>query len=156
MDALTGFCFCISWNGSSGFVSSRRLNYSCSRFNRNPNLRQNAGTLSSTYKTTMILPLVAVEDVILEPQPMQSIIVLAVTAALGLFWWFSIVPSERSRLAKRKRKKGADVRTYIEELRDSPENSRKVEKWMYTEWLSKLPKSASPDEKQSSDSRRNE
>ncbi|KAA8491379.1 hypothetical protein FVE85_7800 [Porphyridium purpureum] len=70
----------------------------------------------------------------------ENWIVLLVCASLLLVWWVSVVPAERQRLAKRKRQKGADVRTYIEKLEASGKNERTLEKWLYGEWLQKREK----------------
>mmetsp|Transcript_11533 Transcript_11533/g.31104 ORF Transcript_11533/g.31104 Transcript_11533/m.31104 type:complete len:186 (-) Transcript_11533:948-1505(-) len=79
----------------------------------------------------------------------EMAIVLTVTAACAAVWWFAVVPSERARLARRKRRPDGDVRKYLEELRNEPE--RRAERWFYSEWLRKLPPSARDNSKENGD-----
>jgi len=73
----------------------------------------------------------------LSEQLAQQLIVLGVTAACGLYWWFAVVPSERRRLSQRKRKPEGDIKQYLDDLEKAEANDRKVEKWFYSEWLHK-------------------
>lgn len=63
----------------------------------------------------------------------SQLVVLATTAALGAYWWFSVVPAERQALGKLKRSK-SELRGYLNGL--AGDTSRTAERWFYSEWLS--------------------
>ena len=92
---------------------------------------------------------------------LQQGTVLLSCVGVGLYWWKSVVPSERRTLAKQKRTRGASLEKYLEELEKYDEydkssniqidgNSDKsaeqvdfkmrktiaLERWFYSDWLS--------------------
>ena len=62
-------------------------------------------------------------------------VILCVTT---YFWWNSVIPTQRTKLAKSKR--NGEVKEYLNELRASGTESvdaadRKFEKWLFSDWL---------------------
>ena len=60
--------------------------------------------------------------------------VLGVTALCVAYWWFVLVPGARVNLAVNKR--SGRLKTYLEELK--ADDSRPLQKWFYSSWLSKI------------------
>ncbi len=55
----------------------------------------------------------------------SSMVVLSSTLVTGFYWWLVVVPSERQRLGRDKRR--GEVKEYLDEIEQDP--SRKVERW---------------------------
>jgi len=64
---------------------------------------------------------------------LQLFAIIASAAVPYAAWWFYVVPNRRREIAKSKRR--GEVREYLEELAEAPEDSRKAEKWMYDRYL---------------------
>lgn len=50
---------------------------------------------------------------------------------MQVYWWYVIVPQERTRLGRSKRM--GDVKEYLEELEG--DKGRRLERWFYSDWL---------------------
>lgn len=89
-----------------------------------------------------------IETLAYEPSPMDPNILLSQIAVIGVsgaaaaVWWYVLVPSERTNLARSKRT--GPLNDYLEDLReeDARSNSslftgqKKVERWLLSDWLS--------------------
>eukprot|EP00448_Togula_jolla_P015966 CAMPEP_0170573228 /NCGR_PEP_ID=MMETSP0224-20130122/2653_1 /TAXON_ID=285029 /ORGANISM="Togula jolla, Strain CCCM 725" /LENGTH=147 /DNA_ID=CAMNT_0010895801 /DNA_START=272 /DNA_END=715 /DNA_ORIENTATION=+ len=64
----------------------------------------------------------------------QLVVALVCTIPPYAYWWFVIVPNRRRELAKGKRK-GGEVREYLEDLAAAPAAERKPERWLYDRYL---------------------
>lgn len=80
----------------------------------------------------------------LEPQPttfeaqgdpIQAAILLSVVLLPFGYWWYVTVPEARINLAKDKRLEGGETKAFLEELAQSEEGERPVEKWFFSKWL---------------------
>lgn len=69
---------------------------------------------------------------------LSETVVLLSTIGLAGYWWLVIVPSERRSLSKNKRK--GPLSQYLADLRG--DDSRRLERWFYTDWLTRLPGSS--------------
>ena len=72
------------------------------------------------------------------PEMMMNFSVLTVVLiGTALFWWTTIIPQQRTKLAISKSR--GEVKEYIEELREdaTKENggNRGIERWLYSDWL---------------------
>lgn len=79
------------------------------------------------------IPLDEMSDVDPQFRIMQLFAIVASIAVPFAAWWFVVVPNRRREIAVSKRR--GEVREYLEELAESPEDTRKAEKWMYDRYL---------------------
>jgi len=79
------------------------------------------------------IPLSEMSDVDPQFQILQLLAIVASFVVPFAAWWFYVVPNRRREIAVSKRK--GDVRKYLEELAEAPEDTRKSEKWMYDRYL---------------------
>lgn len=79
------------------------------------------------------IPLDEMSDVDPQFRIMQLFAIVASIVVPFAAWWFYVVPNRRREIAVSKRK--GEVREYLEELAESPEDTRKAEKWMYDRYL---------------------
>ena len=71
----------------------------------------------------------------LEPGALNAqFAVLGVVSITVAYWWFVVVPAARINLAVNKNQ--GKLKTYLEELKQ--DDSRKLERWFFTEWLVKI------------------
>lgn len=91
--------------------------------------------------TTTLPPLPAdFEAIKYAPSPLEPGALNAQFAVLGVvsitvaYWWFVVVPAARINLAVNKNQ--GKLKTYLEELKQ--DDSRKLERWFFTEWLVKI------------------
>jgi hypothetical protein len=69
--------------------------------------------------------------------------VFLITTIAGSFWWNIIVPQKRTELSLSKGK--GEIKEYLDELREAEgEDSRGLERWLFTDWLRKTPGSMKP------------
>ena len=63
-------------------------------------------------------------------------VIVALCVAAAIVWNTQVVPVSRTKLALSKSK--GDVKEYLDELRDADDDdNRKVEQWLFTDWLDK-------------------
>ena len=71
----------------------------------------------------------------LEPGALNAqFTVLGVVSITVAYWWFVVVPAARINLAVNKNQ--GKLKTYLEDLKQ--DDSRKLERWFFTEWLVKI------------------
>ena len=71
----------------------------------------------------------------LEPGALNAqFAVLGVVSITVAYWWFVVVPAARINLAVNKNQ--GKLKTYLEDLKQ--DDSRKLERWFFTEWLVKI------------------
>jgi len=64
---------------------------------------------------------------------MGTVVLLCVVA--GFVWSNEVVPTARTNLAISKSR--GDVKEYLDEIKEAGESERKLEKWMFSDWLNK-------------------